>query len=74
LVAGKIICQVGIVPDGERLLMALSDCTIKVTNPDGTTRDVMNKAGTAMAVPTTASHTAHNVGSTDCQAVFVERK
>jgi oxalate decarboxylase/phosphoglucose isomerase-like protein (cupin superfamily) len=54
--------------------MALSDCTIKVTNPDGTTRDVMNKAGTAMAVPTTASHIAHNVGSTDCQAVFVERK
>lgn len=56
------------------VIYSLNDCTIKVTNPDGTTRDLTNKAGTAMAVPTTTSHTAHNVGSTDCQAVFVERK
>ena len=30
---------------------ALTDCTLKVHAPDGTTRDITNKAGTATAVP-----------------------
>jgi quercetin dioxygenase-like cupin family protein len=56
------------------VIYALNDCTLKITNPDGTTRDLVSKAGAAAAIPITASHSAHNVGSTDCQAVFVERK
>ena len=54
------------------VVYALNDC--KLTNPDGTTRDVVNKAGTATAAPITASHTAQNTGSSDCQVVFIERK
>jgi hypothetical protein len=56
------------------VIYSLNDCTLKITNPDGTTRDLVGKAGAAAAIPITASHSAHNVGSTDCQAVFVERK
>jgi len=52
----------------------VSNCTLKLVNPDGTTRDVNNKAGQSMAVPMTASHTAHNVGHSACHAVFVELK
>jgi quercetin dioxygenase-like cupin family protein len=56
------------------VIYALSDCSLRVTAPDGTKRDITNKAGSATPVPITASHSAENVGSTDCQAVFVERK
>jgi len=56
------------------VIYSLNDCTLKITNPDGTTRDLIGKAGAAAAIPITASHSARNVGSTDCQAVFVERK
>jgi hypothetical protein len=53
---------------------ALNDCTLRLHNPDGTTRDITNKAGTASAGRTTTSHTAENISATDCQAIFVERK
>lgn len=53
---------------------ALTDCTLKLTNPDGTTRDISNKAGTAGPTPVTVSHHATNVGSTECRVVFVEQK
>ena len=53
---------------------ALNDCIIRVYAPDGKTRDISNKAGSAMTVPITQSHSAENVGASDCQAVFVERK
>lgn len=53
---------------------ALNDCTIRVHNSDGTTRDVNNKAGSVTTVPITASHIAENVGGSDCQVIFVERK
>ena len=56
------------------VVYSLTDCALQVTSADGTTRDLNPKAGAATAVPITASHSAHNVGSTDCQAVFVERK
>ena len=52
---------------------AVTDCTLKVYAPDGTSRDVNSKAGSANAVPTTQSHHAENVGASDCQVVFVER-
>ena len=52
---------------------AVTDCTLKYA-PDGKSRDVNSKAGSANAVPTTQSHHAENVGASDCQVVFVERK
>ena len=53
---------------------AVTDCSLKVTAPDGKSRDVSSKAGSANSVPTTQSHHADNVGASDCQVVFVERK
>jgi uncharacterized RmlC-like cupin family protein len=53
----------------------LTDCTQKLRAADGTERDANSKAGTSMAVPIIAQpHTAHNVGSAACRAIFVERK
>lgn len=53
---------------------ALDDCTIRVHNPDGTTRDLKNQAGVANTGPITVSHTAENVGASDCRALLIERK
>lgn len=53
---------------------ALDDCTIRIHNPDGSTRELNNKSGTASAGPITASHRAENVGASDCRAILVERK
>src|SRR5215831_17567627 len=53
---------------------AVTDCAHKIVAPDGTSRDVISKAGSANAVPMTQSHHAENVGASDCQVVFVERK
>jgi len=53
---------------------ALNDCTIRVHNPDGTTRELKNQAGVANTGPITASHTAENVSATDCRALLIERK
>jgi hypothetical protein len=53
----------------------LTDCTQKLHAADGSVRDVNSKAGTAGAVPIiTQPHTAQNVGSSDCRAIFVEKK
>jgi hypothetical protein len=56
------------------IVYALDDCTIRVHNPDGSTRDIKPKAGTAFSGPITESHTAENTGNADCHALFVERK
>jgi len=56
------------------VIYALDDCTIRVHNPDGSSRDINSKAGTAFAGPITTSHTAENMGTVDCHALFVERK
>ena len=56
------------------VVYALEDCTLRIHNPDGTTRDLSNKAGTAFTGIVTASHTAENVSPTDCHGIFVERK
>src|SRR6202045_571210 len=45
---------------------ALTDCTLKLTPPDGKTTTVNNKAGAVTAPPITPSHTAENTGSKDC--------
>jgi hypothetical protein len=52
----------------------LTDCTIRLHNADGTTRESPSKAGTVFAGPISASHTAENISGSDCQAIFVERK
>ncbi|MBV8745259.1 MAG: hypothetical protein JO134_09490 [Xanthobacteraceae bacterium] len=56
------------------VVYALDDCTLRIHNPDGTTRDINNKAGTAFTGIVTPSHTAENVSPTDCHGIFVERK
>jgi quercetin dioxygenase-like cupin family protein len=53
---------------------ALTDCSLKVIAPDGKSRDVNSKAGSAMAIPVTQSHHAENVGASECQLLLVERK
>ena len=53
---------------------ALDDCTLRLYAPDGTTGDITNKAGSATEVPITPSHTAENIGPTDCYVVIVEHK
>jgi len=55
-------------------LIAAPQCRTPRQGHKSTTRDVTNKAGTASAVPTTPSHTAENVGPSDCQVIFVEKK
>src|ERR1039458_7726071 len=56
------------------VIYSLTDCVIRVYAPDGKTRDITNKAGTAQAAPITQSHSAENIGPNDYQVVFVERK
>ena len=56
------------------VIYAVNDCTLRLRDPDGTTREAHPKAGTAIAGPITASHTAENIGAGDCSVVFVERK
>jgi len=52
----------------------VTDCTTKLYAADGKTSENSAKAGTASAVPVIASHSAENIGPTDCQQIFVERK
>lgn len=56
------------------VVYALDDCTIRVHNPDGTTREIKNNAGSATPGPAPSSHTAENIGDGDCRAILVERK
>lgn len=56
------------------VVYALDDCSVLVRNPDGTSRELKNHAGTASAGPITSSHTAENLGEADCRALLVERK
>lgn len=52
----------------------ITDCTTKTYTPDGKTSDVTRKAGSASAVPVIPSHSAENIGTADCQQIFVEKK
>ena len=53
---------------------ALEDCALRIHNPDGTMRDISNKAGAATTGIVTTSHTAENIGPADCHSIFVEHK
>ena len=52
----------------------ITDCMTKTYTPDGKTSEISRKAGTASAVAVIPSHSAENVGSADCQQIFVEKK
>ena len=56
------------------VIYLLDDCTLRINNPDGSTRDLSGKAGAVNPGPMTASHAAENVSAADCRAIFVERK
>ena len=53
---------------------ALDECKLKIHNPDGATRDINNTTSVARPGIITSSHSAENVGDSDCHAIFVERK
>ena len=52
----------------------LTDCKTKIYDAEGKTREAGGKAGTATAVPVIPSHSAEEIGPTDCEQLFVERK
>ena len=52
----------------------VNDCVTRLYAADGKTVEITSKAGTATPVPVTASHSAENIGPTDCDSIFVERK
>jgi hypothetical protein len=52
----------------------VNNCKNKLYAADGKSVLRDNKAGTASAVPITASHSTENVGETDCTQIFVEKK
>ena len=56
------------------VVIELNDYTGKIYNADGTTGVNNNKAGAVAAIPIIASHSAENIGTTDCHEIFVERK
>lgn len=52
----------------------VTDCSTKLRDANGQTRDSVGKAGTASATPIVASHTAENTAAADCHQVIVEKK
>jgi len=52
----------------------LTDCTLRLHNPDGTGRENTTLAGKVFSGTTTSSHSAENISAADCRAIFVERK
>jgi len=53
---------------------ALDDCTLKVHNADGTTRELPATAGEAHIGSITTSHSAENITGADCHGLLIERK
>lgn len=52
----------------------VTDCNTKLYSADGKATDSPSKSGTAIAIPVIPSHSAENVGTTDCKQIFVEKK
>jgi oxalate decarboxylase/phosphoglucose isomerase-like protein (cupin superfamily) len=52
----------------------VTDCTTKQYAADGKVAESTSKAGSVTAVPVIASHSAENIGQTDCKQIFVEKK
>ena len=51
-----------------------NDCHARITTPDGKSREVINKAGTARINPAVPSHTFQNIGETECRELKFELK
>jgi hypothetical protein len=52
----------------------VTDCKTKTYAADGKTAENEGKAGTARGNPVIESHSAENIGTSDCKQVFVEKK
>jgi hypothetical protein len=53
---------------------ALTDCALKLTSADGKVTNINPKAGHVNTVAMTPSHTAMNVGPSECRVLLIERK
>jgi hypothetical protein len=56
------------------VIYSINDCSTRLRDANGQSREVVSKAGTAGPTPIVGSHTAENYGAADCQQVIVERK
>jgi hypothetical protein len=56
------------------IVYLVTDCSTKTYAADGKTSEGKRKAGSVVAVPVIASHSAENTGDADCKQVFIERK
>lgn len=56
------------------MFYTIKDCQARITTPDGKSREVNNKAGSARINKPVKSHTFENIGKTECQQLFVELK
>ncbi len=50
----------------------LTDCSLRIHLPDGSTRDGQPKAGMALVQQPIAAHVLENTGSADCRLVMFE--
>ena len=50
----------------------LTDCSIRVHAPDGTSRDFQPKAGLALVQPAIPGHVLENTGTSDCRIIMFE--
>jgi hypothetical protein len=48
------------------------ECHARIATPNGKSREVNNKAGTARSNKPVKSHTFENIDKTECQQLFVE--
>ena len=53
---------------------ALTDCSLKLASADGKVVELHPKAGMPNTVAITSSHTATNIGPSECRVVLIERK
>lgn len=52
----------------------LTDCSLKVTAPDGISNEAVPRAGYSFAQDAVASHTVGNVGKAECRLIMAEPK
>ncbi|MBQ0929414.1 hypothetical protein KAK07_19455 [Ideonella sp. 4Y16] len=50
----------------------LSDCSLRIHAPDGSTRDAQPRAGAAIVQAPIPGHVLENIGSADCRLVMFE--
>jgi len=65
--------KIGMHSHPDKVIYAINDWKVRETYPDGTTRVVEGKAGTAVW-GTAKSHAVENIGTTDVRNIVVELK